>query len=98
MGNPDKIQIAFHLFVSGNMPYKQRAQLLVERAVESKQGKSGEGYTDNKLFVLSKGIESLIGAGAEIINLNYSPGKDFYHEVSYQDHTFFQLRKVQLLT
>ena len=40
------------------------------------------------MLVSSSGIESLIGAGANIINLNKLDGITYMHEVSYNDHMF----------
>jgi len=87
--NEGDIEIADNIFVSEDHIYKSRAGILVQLAKAVKRGKKEKGYHDNKMLVTLSGIESLIGAGARIINLNRpSVGNKYVHEVLYEDHLF----------
>lgn len=90
MENKDKIRIDCRLYVDKNMRYEERAKLLLDRAITVKKGIRKPGYTDDKQLVFDvKGIESLIGAGAEIIKINYPQiTGGFIHEVAYREHRF----------
>ncbi len=87
--NEGDIEIADNIFVSEDQPYKSRARILAQLAKEVKRGKKEKGYTDDKMLVTLHGIESLIGAGAYVINLNRPSERNKYiHEVLYEDHLF----------
>lgn len=89
MENTERILLDGKVEVEARMSYRERARLLLERARIIKYGSRKKGYYDNKKFVYPEGIESLIGAGARIKNLNWKTGnEDYYHEVEYKSHTF----------
>lgn len=83
MKKQDKIQIGTHIYVNETMPYKERAEKLLEIVKMTKADKE---------FILPKGIESLIGAGAKIQNLNRPQhGGSYFHEVVYKNHIFISI-------
>ncbi len=74
--------------------YSERAKLLLESAQKERKGMRGVGYSDNKYFATPEGIEALIGASAEIIELNQSESSNSYiHTVMYEGHEFFTVTK-----
>lgn len=70
----EEIGLTSYIGVDKNMKYKDRAELLVKKAI------------DGKVTVF--GIESLIGAGADVLSLNIPFSNNYYHEVIYKEKTF----------
>lgn len=88
---PNKIMlsVADCVDVSSTTTYTERAKALLESAINIRNGKRDDGYGDDKYLATSKGIEALIGAGAEIIKLNAPSGDNHYlHAVRYEGHQF----------
>ena len=75
--------------VTSDMPYKERAELLVK--ISKRLGKSGRESRDNddKFKIGQEGLESLMGAGATILNLNIKDcGGKYISEVIYAGRRF----------
>jgi|SRR3989344_1938245 len=70
-----------------NLPYKERAKRLVEEARRHKDR--------DKEFISSRGLESLIGAGAEIKSLNVEQEgvKSYYSNVIFKGINFVTASK-----
>jgi len=91
MTEQGSIALQTHIVVDERMNYRERAKLMLEDAIRSNALRTDNKFrTDNKCYTTLKGIESLIGAGAEIIRLNESRGEGsaLVHEVLYQGQMF----------
>ena len=84
-----KLSGADNVVLSITSTYTERAKALLESARRIRKGKRDDGYGDDKYLAAPKGIEALIGAGAEIIELNVPSGDNHYlHAVRYEGHQF----------
>ena len=85
------------LKVPDQTDYLKRAELLLKAAKLKRVGRIAPGYLNDKCFILPKGIESLIGAGAEIIQLNVRSSKQYLHQVVYKEHSFISATEEQVV-
>jgi len=75
--------------------YKKQAEEILTFAKKNRTGSRVKGYRDNKTIISLEKMTSLLGAGAEIFNLNSSQvdGNPFLHEVIYESHRFLATSK-----
>jgi hypothetical protein len=67
-----EVYLGLDVVVQIDVPYKERAKRLVDNAKK---------FERDKTIISPKGLESLIGAGAQIKSLNISQGRSYYSKV-----------------
>ena len=93
MDEIDFVKPAPGVYTSSSADYTRRARLLLEKAKKLRQGSDAKGHEKAVCEITPEGIESLLGAGAEIIELNNFPGilprpKAYRHSVTFGGYTF----------
>ncbi len=94
-------------FVQGIAPCEEIAKKILARAREYKKGKREEGYSDNKAipmyregykkYSFTRGLVTLINAGARIDILNEPEGERYHHEVLYEGHRFVDVSEYPIV-
>lgn len=75
--------------VNSNMPYSQRAKIMIESSKKLGLGGRRKKDRDDKFSITKEGLASLIGAGAKILELNaLTCSKDYISQVIYKNRTF----------
>ncbi len=86
----NKFEIVPGLFVDENSSYKIRAGLLL-KFVKKRNSSRIPIENSEKYYITPRGIESLIGAGAQVIELNNNDSNlrpNYSHEVIYKNFRF----------
>ncbi len=81
--------------VPTNMHYPQRADVLVRISRKLRMGGREKEDKDDKFLITEDGLASLLGAGADIVELNVvTCGKTYVSRVVYSGRTFVHASRV----